>query len=144
MEEVSVVSDEVVNFCKVNRIEENLATMAGVITEELSSNVLIHGAKSSDYLLSSYIRVTLNENLYIRVYDNNREFNPRKEMKKIKSKPENSVEEKIGLRLVKNITDRYGAFDYQNTAGINTSIVELKTGSECNPISRQNILTNYL
>lgn len=144
MEEVSVVSDEVVNFCKVNRIEENLATMAGVITEELLSNVLIHGAKSSDYLSSSYIRVTLNENLYIRVYDNNREFNPRKEMKKIKSKPKNSVEEKIGLRLVKNITDRYGAFDYQNTAGINTSIVELKTGSECNPISRQNILTNYL
>ena len=63
---------------------------------------------------------------YIRIYDDNNEFNPRKEMKKIESEPARSGEEKIGLRLVKSITDRYGAFDYQNTAGINTSIVELR------------------
>jgi len=47
-------------------------------------------------------------------------------MKKIESEPARSGEEKIGLRLVKSITDRYGEFDYQNTAGINTSIVELR------------------
>ena len=126
MEEVSIISGDVVNFCRANRVEENIATMAGVITEELSNNVLIHGAKSNDYYSSSYIRVTLDKNLYIRVYDDNPEFDPRKEMKKIKSKPKKPTEEKIGLRLVKNITDRYGTFDYQNTAGINTSIVELK------------------
>ena len=53
-------------------------------------------------------------------------FDPRKAMKTIESKPAHPGEEKIGLRLIKSITDRYGAFDYQNTAGINTSIVELR------------------
>lgn len=127
-EEMAAVSEDVVNFCKANRVDKDIAAMAGVITEELSSNVLTHGAKN-EYYSSSYIRVTLNENLYIRIYDDNIEFDPRKEMKKLASRPEHPSEEKIGLRLVKHITDRYGAFDYQNTAGINTSIVELKTAS---------------
>ena len=90
-----------------------------------SGNVLLHGVKSNE-TCSSYVRVTFNRSLYIRIYDDNREFNPRKEMQKIESEPVYSGEEKIGLRLVKNITDRHGSFDYQNTAGINTSIVELR------------------
>ena len=130
IEDVSEISGDVVKFCKDNHVEENIATMAGVITEELSNNVLIHGAKSNEYYFSSFIRVTLNKDLYIRVYDDNREFDPRREMKKFESKPNHPEEEKIGLRLVKKITDRYGSFDYQNTAGINTSIVELKTALE--------------
>ena len=125
MEDVVEVSSDVVNFCKSNRIEKNLATMAGVVTEELSGNVLLHGVKSSENC-SSYIRVTLKDDLYIRIYDDNNEFNPRKEMQKIELESARTGEEKIGLRLVKSITDRYGAFDYQNTAGINTSIVELR------------------
>ena len=126
MEDVVEVSADVVKFCESNRVEENLATMAGVVTEELSGNVLLHGVKASENC-SSYIRVTLKDGLNIRIYDDNNEFNPRKEMKKIESEPARSGEEKIGLRLVKSITDLYGAFDYQNTAGINTSIVKLKT-----------------
>lgn len=43
----------------------------------------------------------LNKNLYIRIYDDNCEFDPRKEMKEIELKPENPVEEKIVIRLVK-------------------------------------------
>ena len=125
MEDVVEVSSDVVKFCRNNRIDENLSSMAGVVTEELSGNVLLHGVKSSENC-SSYIRVTFNRHFYIRIYDDNNEFNPRKEMQKIASEPARSGEEKIGLRLVKSITDRYGAFDYQNTAGINTSIVELR------------------
>ena len=125
MEDVVEISSEVVKFCKANRLDENLASMAGVVTEELSGNVVLHGAKSNEACLS-YVRVTLNGHLCIRIYDNNRKFDPRNEMKKIQSKPARPGEEKIGLRLVKKITDRYGTFDYQNTAGINTSIVELR------------------
>ena len=125
MEDVVEVSADVVKFCKSNRVEENLATMAGVVTEELSDNVLLHGVESSEHC-SSYVRVTFKDDLHIRIYDDNREFNPRKAMQKIETEPAPPGEEKIGLRLVKSITARYGAFDYQNTAGINTSIVELR------------------
>ena len=125
MEDVAEVSGDVVKFCESNNVKEKLANLAGVVTEELSGNVLMHGVRSHE-ICSSYIRITLNRNLYIRIYDDNYEFNPRKEMQKIKSEPARPGEEKIGLRLVKNITDRYGTFDYQNTAGINTSIVELR------------------
>ncbi len=125
LEDVTNISAEVVNFCRAKRVDENIATVAGVVTEELAGNVLLHGVKSSENC-SSYVRVTLNRHLYIRIYDDNRKFDPRSEMKKIVSEPARPGDEKIGLRIVKNITDRYGSFDYQNTAGINTSIVELR------------------
>ena len=125
-EDVPSISDEVVNFCKLNKFNPKVSTFAGVVTEELLNNVVIHGVRSKE-LCTSYIRVTLKDDLSIRIYDDNHAFNPRKEMQKINSEPARSGEEKIGLRLVKSITDRYGAFDYQNTAGINTSIVKLKT-----------------
>ncbi|MBR1646828.1 MAG: ATP-binding protein [Selenomonadaceae bacterium] len=123
--DAQIISDEVINFCKRNKFNPKVSNFAGVVTEELLSNVVIHGVKSIE-TCSSYMRVTFDRHLHIRIYDDNREFNPRKEMKKIESEPAPSGEEKIGLRLVKSITDRYGSFDYQNTAGINTSIVELR------------------
>ena len=125
MGDVIEVSADVVKFCKGNRVDDNLANMAGVVTEELAGNVLLHGVKANE-ACSSYVRVTFNRELYIRIYDDNRTFDSRKAMKKIESEPARPGEEKIGLRLVKNITDRYGSFDYQNTAGINTSIVKLR------------------
>ena len=72
------------------------------------------------------IRVTFKDDLNIRIYDDNPAFNPRKEMEKIISEPERPDKEITGLRLVKEITDEHGAFDYQNTAGINTSIIRLR------------------
>ena len=125
MEDVTEVSGDVVKFCKLNNLNPKVSTFAGVVTEELSGNVLMHGVKSNE-TCSAYIRVTFKDDLNIRIYDDNRAFNPRKEMQKINSEPARPGEEKIGLRLVKSITDRYGAFDYQNTAGVNTSIVELR------------------
>ena len=83
MEDVAEVSGDVVKFCESNNVKEKLANLAGVVTEELSGNVLIHGVRSHE-ICSSYIRITLNRNLYIRIYDDNYEFNPRKEMQKIK------------------------------------------------------------
>ena len=88
------------------------------------NNVATHGAHSSEFYLS-YIRVTADENLTLRIYDDNRKFNPKIAMKKIETESGSPAEKKYGLLLVKQITSRYGAFDYQNTAGINTSIVTL-------------------
>ena len=123
-EDVINISDEVVDFCKSNNFTPKVSTFAGIVTEELLSNIILHGIHSKA-LCTSYIRVTLKDDLNIRIYDDNRAFNPRKEMQKIESEPARPGEEKIGLRLVKSITDRYGSFDYQNTAGINTSIIKL-------------------
>ncbi len=128
-EEIQRVSDEVVNFCKLNSFDKKISMFAGVITEELLNNVVIHGAKSKE-LCVSYIRVIIKDDLYITICDDNYVFNPQVEMKKIESESARRGEEKIGLRLVKQITDNYGSFDYQNTAGINTSIVKLRNSNE--------------
>ncbi|MBD3878994.1 MAG: hypothetical protein SR1Q5_04820 [Quinella sp. 1Q5] len=125
-EEVFAISEEVVKFCNTNKADSKISTFAGVVTEELLNNVIIHGRHSKE-LCTAYIRATFKDDLSIRIYDDNRAFNPRKEMQKIISEPERPGEEKIGLRLVKSITDKYGAFDYQNTAGINTSIINLRS-----------------
>ena len=124
-EEVLIISSEVVDFCKENNFDPIRSTLAGVVTEELLNNIVIHDAKSKE-LCTAYIRVTFNEVLSIRIFDDNQPFDPRKTMKKIISEPALPDEEKFGLRLVKNITDQYGSFDYQNTAGINTSIINLR------------------
>ena len=124
LEDVHYISEEVVNFARTNRLDSKISTFAGVITEELLNNVATHGAHSSEFYLS-YIRVTADENLTLRIYDDNRKFNPKIAMKKIETESGSPAEKKYGLLLVKQITSRYGAFDYQNTAGINTSIVTL-------------------
>ena len=98
--------------------------LAGIVTEELLSNVVIHDIESTE-LRNAYIRVTLKDDLNIRIYDDKFPFDPRKEMKKIMSEPVQPGKEITGLRLVKQITDKHGSFDYQNTAGINTSIINL-------------------
>ena len=122
-EEVPNILREIIDFCKTNNCNK-ISTLAGIVTEELLNNVVIHGVHSKE-LCTSYIRVTLKDDLNIRIYDDNRAFNPRKEMEKIMSEPVQPGKEITGLRLVKQITDKHGAFDYQNTAGINTSIIKL-------------------
>lgn len=122
-EEVPNILQEVIDFCKTNNCNK-ISTFAGIVTEELLNNVVIYDVESTE-LCNAYIRVTLKEDLNIRIYDDNRAFNPRKEMEKIMLEPVQPGKEITGLRLVKQITDKHGAFDYQNTAGINTSIIKL-------------------
>ena len=95
-EDVTNISAEVVNFCRANRVDENTATAAGVVTEELACNVLLHGVNSNNSC-DSYVRVTFNRQLYIRIYDNNSKFDPRSEMKKISSEPARPGDEKSGF-----------------------------------------------
>ena len=124
-EEVPSILQEITDFCKANKLIPKCSNFANLITEELLNNVIIYGNKSTE-LCNSYIRVTFKEDLNIRIYDDNDSFDPRKEMKKIISEPVQPGKEVFGLRLIKNITDKHGAFDYQNTAGINTSIINLR------------------
>ena len=80
-EEIPGISEDVINFCKTNKFNPKLSMLAGVITEELLNNVVIHNARS-DELCKAYVRVTHQEGLDIRIYDDDRPFDPRKEMKK--------------------------------------------------------------
>ena len=123
-EEILGISKDVINFCKTNNVYSEHSMLAGIVTEELLSNVVIHDIESTE-LRNAYIRVTLKDDLNIRIYDDKFPFDPRKEMKKIMSEPVQPGKEITGLRLVKQITDKHGSFDYQNTAGINTSIINL-------------------
>ena len=123
-EEIPGILQEVLSFCKTNRPNNRIAMLAGVITEELLNNIVIHNIKATE-VCSAYIRITSEENLSIRIYDDKYPFDPRKEMERIKLEPAPDAEKISGLRLVKQITDQHGAFDYQNTAGINTSVIIL-------------------
>ena len=123
-EEIPNILQEVIDFCKTNNCNSKISTFAGIVTEELLNNVVIHDTESME-LCNAYIRVTLKEDLNIRIYDDNLAFNPRKEMEKIMLEPVQPGKEITGLHLIKQITDKHGVFDYQNTAGINTSIIKL-------------------
>ena len=108
-------SDDTVTFCRNNGIDEKRATMAGVVVEELTTNVLLHGAESDvDY--NAYVRVYLGDKITIHVCDDTPTFNSLEQL----DEEHDYAEYNIGLRLVYGIAEK---FEYKNTAGLNNVIV---------------------
>lgn len=118
LDDVSSVSEAVVNFCKSRNISGKNAFYSGLCVEEMARNILQHGfTKEKNYYAD--VRVVAKDELTIRIQDNCREFDPRKRMDMMN--PEDP-EKNIGIRLVAGISK---SIDYYNNAGINTLLIKV-------------------
>jgi Na+-driven multidrug efflux pump/anti-sigma regulatory factor (Ser/Thr protein kinase) len=118
LDDVSSVSEAVVDFCKKRNVSGKNAFYSGLCVEEMARNVLQHGF-TSDKTYYADVRVVAKDELTIRIQDNCKEFDPRKRMDMMN--PEDP-EKNIGIRLVAGISK---SIDYYNTAGINTLLIKV-------------------
>ena len=114
---INVSEDTVVNFCMNEGIDEDRATMAGIVVEELATNVVRHGAKNKNDF-NAYVHVYLDDKIIVHICDDTPVFNPLEQLKK----DHDYAEENVGLRLVQGIAKD---FEYNNSAGFNNVIITL-------------------
>ncbi len=117
IDDATTISMEVINFCKQKNFPKNKAYFAGLAIEEIATNIIQYGF-TADKKYNAYVRVTVEDEICIRIYDNASTFN-------LKEKLQNSIgkfpeEDNISLRIIEKILEK---IDYQNNAGINTVVL---------------------
>ena len=118
LDDVSAVSESVVNFCKGRGADSKKSFYAGLRIEEITRNILQHGKFHERSSLVD-VRVVCTDEMTIRVSDDCQKFDPREIIKMYN--PE-MPEKNIGLRMVAKLAN---SIDYYNNAGINTLIMKL-------------------
>ena len=118
IDDVSEISQNVIDFCKERGISAETSYHAGLCIEELAINILQHGEKDGKAHHVS-IRVVCKDRLTIRIQDDCRKFDPRE---RIDMYDPETPEKSIGLRLVAKAASD---IDYYNNAGINTLIIKI-------------------
>lgn len=117
IEDATKISRQTIDFCKAHDFDNQRSTFAGLAIEEMVTNIVQYGFEpGKDY--NAYVRVTLDDEICIRIHDNASGFN-------LKEKLLNSVgdypeEDNISLRIVEKILEK---IDYQNNAGVNTVVL---------------------
>ena len=113
MEQVTNVSQRIIDFCKDRGIDKRRAYYAGLCMEEMAGNVVHHGF-SDGKNHSIDIRVVHNEeDVILRIRDNCREFNPTERSKVNETGTEGK---NIGIRMVYKIAKEV---NYQKLLGLN-------------------------
>ena len=117
IEDVTSISEQTIEFCRAHGFDKERSTFAGLAIEEMATNIVQHGFKPGKNY-NSYIRVTVEDEICIRILDNASGFNLKEKLQNVVGEfPE---EANISLRIVEKILDR---IDYQNNAGINTIVL---------------------
>ncbi len=114
----SVVSETIIAFCRSRGVTEKKAFWAGLCVEELTSNILQHGA-SRKRNAHVDVRVVCTQDLTLRIQDDCTRFDPRERMQ---MHHPDSPEKNIGLRIVAGMASD---IDYYNNAGINSLIIRI-------------------
>ena len=118
LEDVTVASEKVIDFCLDNAYPKNTAYHVGLCMEEITANVLRHGFKSKRHCYADIRVVSKDSKLTVRVRDNCKEYDPRK---RIELYDPDHPEKNIGTRIVSQLAT---GIDYYNNAGINTLIMK--------------------
>ena len=122
LENASVISEELTNFAKINKINEREAQVVGLAAEEMVNNIINYGYKTGR---KAYIDVNLKvlDNLLIlRIRDDGMPFDP--------TKYEFENDEKYstsGIYLIKNMVDK---MTYLRILNMNNTIFEINLKGE--------------
>ena len=116
IENATGISDEIIQFCKKNDISPERANRAGLIAEELTTNIIRFGKKrNSDNLID--IRLSIAEgDIVLRIRDDGIPFNPVEYIRK------NGLESSFGLNIVNQMARK---FDYTYALNFNNTAVSL-------------------
>ncbi|MDK2961360.1 MAG: hypothetical protein PWP20_486 [Eubacteriaceae bacterium] len=116
MDEAVGLSQVIIDFCLKNGLAKNKASHAGLIAEELATNIISYGFKDQAIHFMDIRLNILPESLILRIRDDGMPFNPVSYIEK------EAVEESLGLELVKKMSDD---FEYSYVLNFNNVMVEI-------------------
>ncbi len=119
MKDVTAASESVTAFCRARGLNAKKAFWAGLCVEEITSNILQHGASGKKHPVNVDVRVVCTRELTLRFQDDCVRFDPRERMQ---MHHPDSPEKNIGLRIVAGMAS---GTDYYNNAGINSLIIKV-------------------
>lgn len=109
---------DVIEFCKERGVDERRSSLVGLCAEEMTNNTIIHGFKEGEEH-TAVVRVTVKNELVLRIRDDCPEFSPKKRLEQFSVE---NFEKNVGIRLVSKLAKE---MNYQNNAGINTIIIKI-------------------
>lgn len=113
MEEVTCLSEQVMELCTSHGVEHKRAMYAGLCVEEMAGNIVEHGFTSGRTRSIDIRVVCKGEDLILRLKDDCRPFNP-KEVKELFDPADPT--KNLGLRMVAGMAKN---IQYQNSFGLN-------------------------
>jgi Na+-driven multidrug efflux pump/anti-sigma regulatory factor (Ser/Thr protein kinase) len=120
IEEVTAISEQVVDFCRKKNIDEKRAFYAGLALEEMAGNVVEHGFTKDTEKHSIDIRIVhKNNDIILRIKDNCRAFNPLERTTILQT---DEITKNVGIRLVNKIAKE---MNYQSLLGLNVLTIKI-------------------
>ena len=121
IEDCALASEQVVLFCRGHKIEDRKCFLAGVCVEELTTNSIEHGIKTSKGIKTADIRVVIDSgDVIIRLRDGGRAFNLKNFAERMER--DDNLESGIGIKIIMNSVKNVS---YYRTYGMNTTIIKI-------------------
>lgn len=121
IEDCALASEQVVLFCRGHKIEDRKCFLAGVCFEELTTNSIEHGIKTSKGIKTADIRVVIDSgDVIIRLRDGGRAFNLKNFAERMER--DDNLESGIGIKIIMNSVKNVS---YYRTYGMNTTIIKI-------------------
>ena len=121
IEDCTLASEQVVLFCRGHKLDEKKAMLAGLCTEELTTNVIKHGASQSHIPGASDLRVVIDgSDVIVRLRDDGRPFNLMELTDLIER--DKGKEKGTGIRIMLGTASN---ISYYRTYGMNTTIIRI-------------------
>ena len=121
IENCTLASEQVVMFCRGHKLDEKKAMLAGLCTEELTTNVIKHGASQSHIPGASDLRVVIDgSDVIVRLRDDGRPFNLMELTDLIER--DKGKEKGTGIRIMLGTASN---ISYYRTYGMNTTIIRI-------------------
>ena len=120
LDNASLVSSEIAEFCKKNNIDNRNSQMIALSAEEMISNIIVYGYKNKKQNFIDINLKKIDDTLILRIRDDGMPFDP--------TKYENDNDEKYttsGIKLVEGITNK---MTYMRILNLNNTILEINLG----------------
>ena len=120
LDNASLVSSEIAEFCKKNNIDNRNSQMIALSAEEMISNIIVYGYKNKKQNFIDINLKKIDDSLILRIRDDGMPFDP--------TKYENDNDEKYttsGIKLVEGITNK---MTYMRILNLNNTILEINLG----------------
>ena len=117
LDNASLVSSEIAEFCKKNNIDNRNSQMIALSAEEMISNIIVYGYKNKKQNFIDINLKKIDDSLILRIRDDGMPFDP--------TKYENDNDEKYttsGIKLVEGITNK---MTYMRILNLNNTILEI-------------------
>ena len=117
LDNASLVSSEMAEFCKKNNIDNRNSQMIALSAEEMISNIIVYGYKNKKQNFIDINLKKIDDSLILRIRDDGMPFDP--------TKYENDNDEKYttsGIKLVEGITNK---MTYMRILNLNNTILEI-------------------